>query len=277
MNKLVRSLLAAQRELGLGIAAVAALGMAVLMSLHGHAPWGIGIGALLDLAAAAGIVGALRMLREPEPALAPSSGPPDGGAVPYRGEPSAPIAPAAPPPVLTPAMIVVALGTAVLLPDLGFGLWDPWETHYGEVAREILSRDDWISLWWQDEWFWSKPILLFWMSALAMGVLGVPYGPDGGAHGYPVGAAGPVTVVLAAIAAALCWRVVRAARAHGLRGALVRAVPLAPFAFVVRDVWVSHVRGTTLELALRLPVVLWALAALWTVTWATERLFGRAA
>ena len=29
------------------------------------------------------------------------------------------------------------------------GPWDPWETHYGEVARQILVRSDPIDLWWQ--------------------------------------------------------------------------------------------------------------------------------
>ena len=60
-----------------------------------------------------------------------------------------------------------------------FGLWDPWETHYGEVAREILARDDWITLWWaQDDWFWSKPILIFWIEALTWSALGMPFEPD---------------------------------------------------------------------------------------------------
>lgn len=79
-----------------------------------------------------------------------------------------------------PGLAVMLVVSALYLPRLGVGgLWDPWETHYGEVAREILSRNDWISLWWaQDKWFWSKPILLFWMEALSMGVLGVDYLPD---------------------------------------------------------------------------------------------------
>ena len=70
--------------------------------------------------------------------------------------------------------------SAMYLPWLGAtGLWDPWETHYGEVAREILARDDWISLWWaQEDWFWSKPILIFWMEALSMGAFGVDFHPD---------------------------------------------------------------------------------------------------
>ena len=60
-----------------------------------------------------------------------------------------------------------------------YSLWDPWETHYGEVAREMLARDDWISLWWaQDGWFWSKPVLDMWMQAIAMATLGVHYQPD---------------------------------------------------------------------------------------------------
>lgn len=72
------------------------------------------------------------------------------------------------------------VGTLLYLPMLGnFGLIDPWETHYGEVAREILNRDDWISLWWAHEgWFMSKPILSFWIEALSFSALGVPYGAD---------------------------------------------------------------------------------------------------
>jgi 4-amino-4-deoxy-L-arabinose transferase-like glycosyltransferase len=75
---------------------------------------------------------------------------------------------------------VVALGAALLMPFMGsYSLWDPWETHYGEVAREMLARDDWISLWWaQDGWFWSKPVLDMWMQAIAMATLGIHYEPD---------------------------------------------------------------------------------------------------
>lgn len=82
--------------------------------------------------------------------------------------------------VRRPALLVFVVTSALYLPWLGsFGLWDPWETHYGEVAREILSRDDWISLWWaQDGWFWSKPILIFWVEALTWSASGVGFHPD---------------------------------------------------------------------------------------------------
>jgi len=75
---------------------------------------------------------------------------------------------------------VAAVSAWTILTTLGaFSLWDPWETHYGEVAREILARNDWVSLWWaQDGWFWSKPILNFWIQALAMSALGVGYRAD---------------------------------------------------------------------------------------------------
>ena len=75
---------------------------------------------------------------------------------------------------------LVVLTTLSYLPMLGsFSLHDPWETHYGEVARELLARDDWISLWWaQDGWFFSKPVLDFWMQALSFSLLGVSYMPD---------------------------------------------------------------------------------------------------
>ncbi|HZO14473.1 MAG TPA: glycosyltransferase family 39 protein, partial [Polyangiaceae bacterium] len=75
---------------------------------------------------------------------------------------------------------LVVIMTVVYVPMLGnHGLSDPWETHYGEVAREILARNDWISLWWaQDGWFFSKPVLVFWMQAAAMALTGVRYEPD---------------------------------------------------------------------------------------------------
>jgi len=75
---------------------------------------------------------------------------------------------------------LVTLVTLLYLPMLGsHSLSDPWETHYGEVAREILSRNDWISLWWaQEGWFWSKPIFNFWVQALAMATFGVRYAPN---------------------------------------------------------------------------------------------------
>jgi 4-amino-4-deoxy-L-arabinose transferase-like glycosyltransferase len=79
-----------------------------------------------------------------------------------------------------PALLVFVVVSAIYLPLLGsYGLWDPWETHYGEVSREMLSRDDWISLWWaQDRWFWSKPILIFWSEALPWNAAGLAFGPD---------------------------------------------------------------------------------------------------
>ena len=85
-----------------------------------------------------------------------------------------------PPALSRPGLGVMLAICALYLPLLGAtSLWDPWETHYSEVAREILARNDWISLWWaQDKWFWSKPALLFWMEALSMGFFGVDFMPD---------------------------------------------------------------------------------------------------
>ncbi len=76
---------------------------------------------------------------------------------------------------------LTAVAIVLYAPRLGsFSLIDPWETHYGEVAREILARGDWISLWWaQDGWFWSKPVLDFWIQALSFSLLGVDPSPDG--------------------------------------------------------------------------------------------------
>jgi 4-amino-4-deoxy-L-arabinose transferase-like glycosyltransferase len=77
------------------------------------------------------------------------------------------------------ALLVIAIGLLLYIPFAGsYGLWDPWETHYGEVARQMTERGDFISTWWpgsprdQAE-FWSKPVLTFWLMSLGMHVVGI--------------------------------------------------------------------------------------------------------
>jgi 4-amino-4-deoxy-L-arabinose transferase-like glycosyltransferase len=78
--------------------------------------------------------------------------------------------------------IVVLASLALLLPGLwAYQLIDPWETHYGEVARRMLQDDDWVHLRWQNEIFRSKPVLTFWLIAAGMGSFGVA--TDGGYSG----------------------------------------------------------------------------------------------
>ena len=76
-------------------------------------------------------------------------------------------------------VLLVVINTATLA---ACGPWDPWETHYGEVARQILVRHDPLDLWWKpgegpdgnaENMFWSKPALPFWLMALSMAIFGV--------------------------------------------------------------------------------------------------------
>ncbi|HTE50890.1 MAG TPA: phospholipid carrier-dependent glycosyltransferase [Kofleriaceae bacterium] len=78
--------------------------------------------------------------------------------------------------------IVVLLSLAVVVAGLwAFQLIDPWETHYGEVARRMLQDDDWIHLKWQNEIFRSKPVLTPWLMGAGMATFGVA--TDGGYSG----------------------------------------------------------------------------------------------
>jgi 4-amino-4-deoxy-L-arabinose transferase-like glycosyltransferase len=129
---------------------------------------------------------------------------------------------------------VVAGSAALYLPFMGtYALWDPWETHYGEVAREMLARDDWISLWWsQDGWFWSKPVLDMWMQAIAMATLGVHYEPDKMLVGdgtqpvmHPEWAVRAPVVLLTILAAYLLYKGI--AKTFGRRAALLGSLVLA--------------------------------------------------
>src|SRR5688572_28873816 len=83
------------------------------------------------------------------------------------------------------SLLVVLLGLVLFLPFMGsYGLYDPWETHYAEVARQMMERGDFISLWWpgapiDPEHFWSKPVLSFWLMSLSMRVFGLAHADPG--------------------------------------------------------------------------------------------------
>lgn len=79
---------------------------------------------------------------------------------------------------------VLLMAALVYLPLAGsFGLWDCWETHYGEVARYMHETGDLLSPWWgykeqigseprTGEWFFSKPILIMYGEILMMKLVG---------------------------------------------------------------------------------------------------------
>lgn len=69
--------------------------------------------------------------------------------------------------------VAAALGALLFIPYLGaVGLWDPWETHYGEVGRMMIQRRDYVYPYWESAWFFSKPPLTMWMQALGMQIVG---------------------------------------------------------------------------------------------------------
>ena len=77
------------------------------------------------------------------------------------------------------ALFVIMFGLLLYMPLAGtYGLWDPWETHYSEVARQMTYRSDFISLWWPGsprdvDVFRSKPVLSFWLMSIGMHIAGV--------------------------------------------------------------------------------------------------------
>ncbi|HEU4613471.1 MAG TPA: hypothetical protein VFS15_15375, partial [Kofleriaceae bacterium] len=108
-----------------------------------------------------------------------------------------PLAPAAvhaprPRPLGLELALVIVVALAVLVPGISrYSLVDPWETHYGEVARMMLQNHDWVHMDWpggmhpaDHEGFRSKPVLSFWLMAASMKALGVA--KDGGYSGEMV-------------------------------------------------------------------------------------------
>ncbi len=69
---------------------------------------------------------------------------------------------------------LLALGLLIFLLGLGSpGLYDPHESQYAEIAREMLVRGDWVTPHLNDIRYLDKPPLLYWLIGLSYLVFGV--------------------------------------------------------------------------------------------------------
>jgi 4-amino-4-deoxy-L-arabinose transferase-like glycosyltransferase len=132
-------------------------------------------------------------------------------------------------------LALLGLCLMIYIPLAGnYGMWDPWETHYGEVARQMLERNDFVSLWWpgspQDRAeFWSKPVLTFWLMAFSMKLAGLEWSgaaPSQMADSWRAEWASRLPFIVLGIAAVWAtWELTR--RLAGRRAGALAAVVLA--------------------------------------------------
>jgi 4-amino-4-deoxy-L-arabinose transferase-like glycosyltransferase len=140
-------------------------------------------------------------------------------------------------------IVILVTGALLFLPYLGtLGLWDPWETHYGEVAREMIVRDDYVYPYWESAYFFSKPILPLWMITLGILVTGAenPSMPDAPlGNGVEWG----IRIPFVMVAVFTLWAVYRIGtqlrdRATGIIAAFVLASS-AQFIFIAKQAMVD--------------------------------------
>jgi len=131
---------------------------------------------------------------------------------------------------------LAALALLLFVPWLGAtGLWDPWEPHYGEVAREMIARGDYVHPWWESSWFFSKPALDLWLMAASMLVANTNE-PERWTGIYTEWAVRLPYAVLTALGALLLF--VMANRLLGRRTALIGTVAILTspiFVFLARQ------------------------------------------
>jgi 4-amino-4-deoxy-L-arabinose transferase-like glycosyltransferase len=134
--------------------------------------------------------------------------------------------------------LVVVVATALLLPGVWrYSLIDPWETHYGEVARRMLADHDWVHTDWQNEGFRSKPVLTFWLMATSLRALG--HGDDGGFSGEMTSSPTVVLairlpfVLLAVMGLTLTWLMLARLVSRRAAWLALLTVGTSPFFFMI--------------------------------------------
>jgi 4-amino-4-deoxy-L-arabinose transferase-like glycosyltransferase len=178
------------------------------------------------------------------------------------------------------ALVIVGIEAATLA---ACGPWDPWETHYGEVARQILVRSDPLDLWWRpgygpdgnaENTFWSKPALPFWLMALSMALLGVGSRPavdEMVRSPWPELAIRLPSMVTGTLCAAflgyVVWRLLREADAPRTRGPgrAARAGIFTAVVLATMPQWAIVTRQALTDMFLVAPVTV-ALGA-WALAW----------
>jgi 4-amino-4-deoxy-L-arabinose transferase-like glycosyltransferase len=131
---------------------------------------------------------------------------------------------------------VMSVAAGVVLPFLGAtGFFDPWETNYAEVARQMAQRDDYLYPFWKDAYFFSKPILLFWLTAPLYALVGAGHAE----RELPalVELAGRLPIALFALLM-VAIVTVTARRLFGLRAAVLTGIALSTmpyFDFIARQ------------------------------------------
>src|SRR5947209_8244119 len=79
-------------------------------------------------------------------------------------------------PRLWSLFLVVAVPAVLLYPSLGFPLFEPDESRYAELPREMLLRHDYVVPYLEGEPYLEKPPLFYWLVAAAYRIFGVSAG-----------------------------------------------------------------------------------------------------
>lgn len=122
-------------------------------------------------------------------------------------------------------LLLALFAAAIFFPYLGaVGFWDPWEPHYGEVARSMIVREDYVHPYYELAYFFSKPVLPMWLMSLGMLLAGV----DDPARGTSVPTEWCVRSVFALVAiAGVLFTYLGVARTLSRRAGVWAAVAIA--------------------------------------------------
>jgi 4-amino-4-deoxy-L-arabinose transferase-like glycosyltransferase len=74
---------------------------------------------------------------------------------------------------LSSLLLLLLLPAALLYPCLSFPLFEPDESRYAEIPREMLQRGEWVVPYLQSEPYLDKPPLLYWLIEASYSVFGV--------------------------------------------------------------------------------------------------------